>query len=93
MSFPEDFIQKVVTQLGRHSVDVDALSGRQLEQLADSIADALQMVDSEAAVGARLRGPQREVKREPVPTSSLPEDASLQGTTPSVGGAIVSVPE
>nr|XP_023660644.1 receptor-type tyrosine-protein phosphatase N2 [Paramormyrops kingsleyae] len=74
----EEFIQKVVTQLGRHSVDVDALSGRQLEELADSIADTLQVVDSEAAGGARLRGAQREMKRDPVPTSSLPEDASLQ---------------
>ncbi|MBN3274360.1 PTPR2 phosphatase, partial [Polyodon spathula] len=41
----ESFIENVVKQLGKHSVSVDRLSPKELDQLADVIADALQVVD------------------------------------------------
>ncbi|KAJ8268613.1 hypothetical protein COCON_G00137850 [Conger conger] len=50
---PERFIQNVVSQLGRHDVSVDSLSGGELDQLADVIADALQVVDQD---GGRRAG-------------------------------------
>ncbi|XP_041102821.1 receptor-type tyrosine-protein phosphatase N2-like [Polyodon spathula] len=41
----ESFIENVVKQLGKHSVSMDGLSPKELDQLADVIADALQVVD------------------------------------------------
>ncbi|XP_033855962.1 receptor-type tyrosine-protein phosphatase N2-like isoform X1 [Acipenser ruthenus] len=41
----ESFIENVVKQLGKHSVNIDGLSPKELDQLADVIADALQVVD------------------------------------------------
>ncbi|XP_043917964.1 receptor-type tyrosine-protein phosphatase N2 isoform X2 [Protopterus annectens] len=42
----ETFIQNVVKQLGKHSVNVERLSPKELDELADVIADALQVVDA-----------------------------------------------
>ncbi|XP_036374999.1 receptor-type tyrosine-protein phosphatase N2-like [Megalops cyprinoides] len=79
-SVDETFIQTVLKQLGKHNVNVDALSGEELDQLADVIADALQVVDEGA--GARAGG-QRDMKRVPPPAAQLdqqeaPEDSLLQ---------------
>ncbi|KAI1889173.1 hypothetical protein AGOR_G00176350 [Albula goreensis] len=75
----ESFIQNVVTQLGRHRVNMDTLSPKELDQLGDVIADVLQVVDEGGA-----RGDQRDVKREPAASAALaqgmepPEDAPPQ---------------
>ncbi|KAJ8279846.1 hypothetical protein COCON_G00069120 [Conger conger] len=72
----ETFIQNVVQQLGRHSVNVDALSPRELDQLGDIIADTLQVVDEGGA-----REDQRDVKREPPSSSSVDQDRELTENT------------
>ncbi|MGH0156362.1 UNVERIFIED_CONTAM: hypothetical protein FKN15_031408, partial [Acipenser sinensis] len=41
----ESFIENVVKKLGKHSVNMDGLSPKELDQLADVIADALQVLD------------------------------------------------
>ncbi|XP_029001426.1 receptor-type tyrosine-protein phosphatase N2 [Betta splendens] len=52
----ERLIQNVVNQLGRHSVDMEALMGKDLDQLAEVITGALQEVDEEQPVaGAQPR--------------------------------------
>ncbi|XP_034428995.1 receptor-type tyrosine-protein phosphatase N2 isoform X1 [Hippoglossus hippoglossus] len=50
----ERFIQNVVNQLGRHSISMEALMGKDLDQLAEVITGALQEADKQQpAVGAR----------------------------------------
>uniref|UniRef100_A0A3B4TU55 Protein tyrosine phosphatase receptor type N2 n=1 Tax=Seriola dumerili TaxID=41447 RepID=A0A3B4TU55_SERDU len=44
------FIQNVVNQLGRHSINMEALMGNDLDQLAEVITGALQEVDEEKTV-------------------------------------------
>ncbi|KAG7488468.1 hypothetical protein MATL_G00034560 [Megalops atlanticus] len=72
----ENFIQNVVKQLGRHSVNVDALNPKEVDQLADIIADALQVVDSGGVKGVQPREDQSEMKRGPPSTTSLEEDTA-----------------
>ncbi|XP_062377688.1 receptor-type tyrosine-protein phosphatase N2 isoform X2 [Sardina pilchardus] len=52
----ERFIQSVVTQLGRKSVNVEAMSPKDLDQLSDIIAEALQVVDGVGPQVSRQRG-------------------------------------
>ncbi|XP_046879844.1 receptor-type tyrosine-protein phosphatase N2 [Hypomesus transpacificus] len=60
----ERFIQNVVNQLGRHSINMGTLRGPNLDQLADVIAGALQGVDGQ---GPKPRT-RPEAKREPLDT-------------------------
>lgn len=53
---PEKFIQNVVKQLGRQSVNIDAMTPKDLDQLSDIIAEALQVVDGAGAQVSRQRG-------------------------------------
>ncbi|XP_072268708.1 receptor-type tyrosine-protein phosphatase N2 [Pyxicephalus adspersus] len=48
----ETFIQNVVKELGKNKLNIDNLSPKELDELADVIADTLQIVDGEK-VGAR----------------------------------------
>ncbi|XP_057179420.1 receptor-type tyrosine-protein phosphatase N2 isoform X1 [Triplophysa rosa] len=52
-SVDEKFIDRVVNQLGRQSVNVDALNTKDLEQLSKVITQALQAVDGEEGVKGR----------------------------------------
>ncbi|XP_048122366.1 receptor-type tyrosine-protein phosphatase N2 [Alosa alosa] len=52
----EKFIQNVVKQLGRKSVNIDAMSPKDLDQLSDIIAEALQVVDGVGPQVSRQRG-------------------------------------
>ncbi|KAM3860759.1 receptor-type tyrosine-protein phosphatase N2 [Diretmus argenteus] len=83
----ERFIQTVVNQLGRHSIHMEALMGKDLDQLAEVITGALQVVDEERpGAGAQPRagaqpGPgatdsrgDREGKRKPLATKELNQD-------------------
>ncbi|KAJ8378872.1 hypothetical protein AAFF_G00233740 [Aldrovandia affinis] len=63
----EKFIQNVVKQLGKHNVNVDALSGPEMDQLADVIADALQVVDK------------ADMKRGPPSVTQPDQQEALQG--------------
>ncbi|KAL4624668.1 receptor-type tyrosine-protein phosphatase N2 [Arapaima gigas] len=74
----EEFIRKVVTQLGRHNVDMDTLSGRDLEQLADTIADALEVVDAKVPRDPQPPAEQKEVKAMPALPVPLAKGALLQ---------------
>ncbi|XP_018425439.1 PREDICTED: receptor-type tyrosine-protein phosphatase N2-like [Nanorana parkeri] len=61
----ETFIQNVVKELGKHKLNIDNLSPKELDELADVIADTLQIVDGEQ-VGARKLANERgaqELKR------------------------------
>ncbi|XP_069585819.1 receptor-type tyrosine-protein phosphatase N2 [Ranitomeya imitator] len=61
----ETFIQNVVKELGKHKFNFDNLSAKELDELADVIADTLQIVDGDQ-VEARKFGIERgggEVKR------------------------------
>ncbi|XP_023828631.1 receptor-type tyrosine-protein phosphatase N2-like isoform X2 [Salvelinus sp. IW2-2015] len=89
----ERFILKVVNQLGRQRVNMDDLMGKDLNQLADIISGALQVVDEEgpeARAKPRLVGHirDRQMKREPLHSMDqdeedqedlLEQDAMLQG--------------
>uniref|UniRef100_A0A8C9YZI5 Protein tyrosine phosphatase receptor type N2 n=1 Tax=Sander lucioperca TaxID=283035 RepID=A0A8C9YZI5_SANLU len=50
LSCPERFIHNMVNQLGRHSINMEALIGKDLDQLAGVITGALQEVDEERPV-------------------------------------------
>ncbi|XP_035271305.1 receptor-type tyrosine-protein phosphatase N2 isoform X1 [Anguilla anguilla] len=69
----ETFIQNVVRQLGRHSVNVDALSPKELDQLGDIIADTLQVVDG--------GGAREDTKREPPSSTAADRDGELSEDT------------
>lgn len=61
----ETFIQNVVKELGKHKLNMDHLSPKELDELADVIADTLQIVDGEQVGAMKLekeRGAQ-ELKR------------------------------
>ncbi|XP_021418729.2 receptor-type tyrosine-protein phosphatase N2 isoform X3 [Oncorhynchus mykiss] len=89
----ERFILNVVNQLGRQRVNMDGLMGKDLNQLADIISGALQVVDEEgpeARAKPRLVGHirDRQMKREPLHSMDqgeedqvdlLEQDAMLQG--------------
>ncbi|CDQ56594.1 unnamed protein product [Oncorhynchus mykiss] len=88
----ERFIQNVVNQLGRQRVNMDGLMGKDLNQLADIISEALHVVDGEgpgARAKPRVMAPirDRQMKREPLPSKDQDEedqddmlqDARLQG--------------
>ncbi|XP_072364327.1 receptor-type tyrosine-protein phosphatase N2 isoform X2 [Scyliorhinus torazame] len=49
----ENFIQSVVQQLGTQHVNVDGLTAKQLDELSDVIADALQVVDDDTSSNGR----------------------------------------
>ncbi|KAM6977679.1 receptor-type tyrosine-protein phosphatase N2 [Aplochiton taeniatus] len=73
----ERFIKNVVNQLGRHSVNINSLMGRDLDQLAEAITGALQVVDGEeAGVGTGVTQPKgdQEAKREPRPVMEQPSE-------------------
>ncbi|XP_014036135.1 receptor-type tyrosine-protein phosphatase N2 isoform X3 [Salmo salar] len=89
----ERFILNVVNKLGRQRVNMDSLMGKDLDQLADIISGALQVVDEEgpeARAKPRLVGHirDRQMKREPLHSMDqdeedqedmLAQDAMLQG--------------
>nr|XP_014352302.1 PREDICTED: receptor-type tyrosine-protein phosphatase N2-like [Latimeria chalumnae] len=58
----ETFIQNVVRELGKHEVNVEALSPKELDDLAEVIADALQVVDGEDGKKKDAEIPHQEVK-------------------------------
>ncbi|XP_048040763.1 receptor-type tyrosine-protein phosphatase N2 isoform X3 [Megalobrama amblycephala] len=63
---PEKFIDRVVNQLGRQSVNVDTLTPKDLDQLSKVITQALQVVDGvEGVKGREATQDEVEVKREP----------------------------
>lgn len=53
----ERFIQNVVSQLGRHSINMEALMGKDLDELAGVITGALQEVHEERPGAGSLPGP------------------------------------
>uniref|UniRef100_A0A8C7Q3B4 Protein tyrosine phosphatase receptor type N2 n=1 Tax=Oncorhynchus mykiss TaxID=8022 RepID=A0A8C7Q3B4_ONCMY len=75
----ERFIQNVVNQLGRQRVNMDGLMGKDLNQLADIISEALHVVDGEgpgARAKPRVMAPirDRQMKREPLPSKDQDEE-------------------
>lgn len=54
---PERFTQNMVNQLGRHSINMEALMGKDLDQLAGVITGALQEVHEERPVVGSKPGP------------------------------------
>ncbi|XP_062850582.1 receptor-type tyrosine-protein phosphatase N2 isoform X2 [Trichomycterus rosablanca] len=91
-SVDERFVQGVVKQLGRHSINTDTLTKSDLDQLSEDIAQVLQVVDGVDRVqGSRVTPDDKgETKREPgdggqhgeqdgdgvVPEDGRPEDRS-----------------
>ncbi|XP_015210361.2 receptor-type tyrosine-protein phosphatase N2 isoform X1 [Lepisosteus oculatus] len=80
----ENFIQNVVKELGKHNVNVDGLSPKELDELADVIADTLQVVDEDKGRDKEDSRDQRDMKRGPAPRllqyqeDILGEDAMMQ---------------
>uniref|UniRef100_A0A673Y505 Protein tyrosine phosphatase receptor type N2 n=1 Tax=Salmo trutta TaxID=8032 RepID=A0A673Y505_SALTR len=75
----ERFIQNVVNQLGRQRVNMDGLMGKDQNQLADIISEALHVVDGEgpgARAKPRVMTPirDRQMKREPLPSKDQDEE-------------------
>ncbi|XP_056155207.1 receptor-type tyrosine-protein phosphatase N2 [Lampris incognitus] len=80
----EQFIQNVVNQLGRHSINMEALMGKDLDQLAEVITGALQVVDKEEPSPGALPSPDTtdprgdgEGKTKPLPYVGLGQDQDL----------------
>ncbi|XP_073533785.1 receptor-type tyrosine-protein phosphatase N2 isoform X2 [Phyllobates terribilis] len=77
----ETFIQNVVKELGKHKFNFDNLSPKELDELADVIADTLQIVDGDQAQARKL-GTERgggEVKR--VESEERDEDREINQTS------------
>lgn len=71
--FPEKIIQGVVKQLGQKSINMEALSPSDLDQLSEVITQALQVVDDVEGVKGRevVVDDESEMKREPGPQGQL----------------------
>lgn len=85
LSRPERFIQNVVNQLGRHSINMEALMGKDLDQLAEVITGTLQEVDVERPVVGAQPGPgaadsrgDKKGNREPLAITQLNQDQDLK---------------
>ncbi|XP_045927897.1 receptor-type tyrosine-protein phosphatase N2 [Micropterus dolomieu] len=81
----ERFIQNMIKQLGRHSMNMEALMGKDLDQLAEVITGTLQEVDEERPVVGALPGPgaadyrgDKEGNREPLVAMQLNQDQNLK---------------
>ncbi|XP_068437636.1 receptor-type tyrosine-protein phosphatase N2 [Clinocottus analis] len=81
----ERFIQNMVNQLGRHSIDMGALMGKDLDQLAGVITGALQEVDEQRPVVGAQPGPGAadskggmERNREPLAVAQTNQDKVLK---------------
>ncbi|XP_068091954.1 receptor-type tyrosine-protein phosphatase N2 isoform X2 [Hyperolius riggenbachi] len=60
----ETFIQNVVKELGKHKMNIDNLKPKELDELADVIADTLQIVDGEQMQARNLESEgEQEMKR------------------------------
>uniref|UniRef100_A0A3Q0SG35 Protein tyrosine phosphatase receptor type N2 n=1 Tax=Amphilophus citrinellus TaxID=61819 RepID=A0A3Q0SG35_AMPCI len=84
-SCPERFIQNMVSQLGRHSINMESLMGKDLDQLAEVITGALQEVNVERPVLEGQPGPgatdsrgDMEGNREPQTAMYLNQDKDLK---------------
>lgn len=82
---PEQFIQNVANQLGRHSINVEALMGKDLDQLAQVITGALQEANEERPVVGTQPGPgaadsrgDMEGNREPLAAVQLNQNQKLK---------------
>lgn len=83
----EKFIDGVVNQLGRQSVNVDTLTQKNLDQLSKAITQALQVVDGvEGVKGREATQDEVEVKREPSQEShqveKLEDGTTQKGSNP-----------
>nr|XP_046227703.1 receptor-type tyrosine-protein phosphatase N2 [Scatophagus argus] len=81
----EQFIQNMVNQLGSHSINMEALMGKDLDQLAEVITGALQKVHEEQPVVGAQPGPEaavsrgdKEGNREPLAAMQLNRDQDLK---------------
>ncbi|KAM9331675.1 LOW QUALITY PROTEIN: receptor-type tyrosine-protein phosphatase N2 [Pholidichthys leucotaenia] len=81
----ERFIQSVVSQLGRHSINMDALMGKDLDQLAEVITGALQEVgegrpalEAQPGPGAADSKGNMEGNRKPLATVPLNRNQGLK---------------
>uniref|UniRef100_A0AAQ5Z835 Protein tyrosine phosphatase receptor type N2 n=1 Tax=Amphiprion ocellaris TaxID=80972 RepID=A0AAQ5Z835_AMPOC len=81
----ERFIQNMVDQLGRHSIHMEALMGKDLDQLAEVITGALQEVDEERPALETQPGPgatdsrgEMEANREPLAEMHLNQNQDLK---------------
>ncbi|XP_041817558.1 receptor-type tyrosine-protein phosphatase N2 [Chelmon rostratus] len=81
----EQFIQNMVNQLGRHSINMEALMGKDLDQLAEVITGTLQEVHKEQPVveaqpesGAAVSRGDKEGNREPLAAMQLNQDQDLK---------------
>ncbi|XP_051572472.1 receptor-type tyrosine-protein phosphatase N2-like [Myxocyprinus asiaticus] len=90
-SVDEKFIDGVVNQLGRQSVNVDSLTPKDLDQLSKFITQALQVVDGVKGVkGREATQDERpedevEVKREPTEQLEKTKDTTAKGTQTEKG--------
>uniref|UniRef100_A0A8P4K1S9 Protein tyrosine phosphatase receptor type N2 n=1 Tax=Dicentrarchus labrax TaxID=13489 RepID=A0A8P4K1S9_DICLA len=85
LSSPERFIQNMVNQLGRHSINMEALMDKDLDQLAEVITGTLQEVHKERPVVGAQPGPgaadsrgDKEANREPLAAMQLNQDQDLK---------------
>ncbi|KAM3593705.1 uncharacterized protein V6R79_019704 [Siganus canaliculatus] len=81
----ERFIHNMVNQLGRHSINMDALMGKDLDQLAEVIAGTLQEVHEErpaveapSGVGGAVSRLDKEGNRELLAAMKLNRDQNLK---------------
>ncbi|KAM9839716.1 receptor-type tyrosine-protein phosphatase N2 [Aulostomus maculatus] len=81
----DQFIHNLVNQLGRHSINMDTLMGKDLDQLAEVISGALQEVDVKQPAAGAQPGPGAtdssgvtEGNREPLARVDVNQDHSLK---------------
>ncbi|XP_070709186.1 receptor-type tyrosine-protein phosphatase N2 [Pempheris klunzingeri] len=81
----EQFIQNMVNQLGRHSINMEAFMGKDLDELAEVITGTLQEVDEQRPVVGVQPGPGaadsrggKEGNREPLAAMQLNQDQDLE---------------
>ncbi|XP_017262186.1 receptor-type tyrosine-protein phosphatase N2 [Kryptolebias marmoratus] len=72
------FFLNAVNQLGRHNVNMEALMGKDLDQLAEVITGALQEVDEEPGPGAATSRGEMKGNQEPLAAALLNQDQHLK---------------
>ncbi|OCT75509.1 receptor-type tyrosine-protein phosphatase N2-like [Xenopus laevis] len=73
----ETFIQNVVKELGKHKLNVDNLSPKELDELADVISDTLQFVDGEKPSSRKLEAEREEIDINPTEPQGSQENKEI----------------
>lgn len=79
-AYSETFIQNVVKELGKHKFNFDHLNPKELDELADVIADTLQIVDGDRKIETE-RGEEEVQRVQPYESEERDKDRERNETS------------